>query len=155
MQQLTLITNTTKPFHGGSLQVGKRKSKRPLSSKKPIHLVLKSNKEYELTMYEKLITERLNNYSQRFGIRIYSFSIQKDHIHICLRAHCHHTYKSFVRCLSAGLARKIGRGLWALPPFTRVGEWGRGFQGIQAYIRQNELEKLGVIEYQTRKHRYK
>ena len=41
-KQLTLFPNQTKKFFGGALLYKKRKSKRPLSKKDSIHLVLRS-----------------------------------------------------------------------------------------------------------------
>ncbi len=54
MQQLNFFRPTSfKKEHGGSISTGKRKNRRPLSTKAPIHLVLKS----ELAIGQRALTK--------------------------------------------------------------------------------------------------
>lgn len=152
MQQLKFFPDKTRLVHGGTLaQKSQRKLERTLSNKRPIHLVLKANPEHNLRQNKILIEKLSNRYASQNKITIYSSSVQKDHIHYCLKIECKESYKKFIRSLTGILSRKLGKGLWKHPPYTRIGSWGRDFNGIKRYILQNELEARGLIPYQPRK----
>lgn len=150
MQQLKLFQIETRKDHGGSLVKGKRIEKRPLSKSQPIHLVLKSNPEFNLRVNKELVETMSLRYALSNGIRIYSMSVQKDHVHYCIKIEDFDLYERFVRSLTGVLSRRLGKGLWKYRPYTRVGSWGRDFKGLKKYIQQNELEACGVISYQPR-----
>lgn len=150
MKQLSLLPLENKTYYGGSLVKGKRKMTRPLCSQRPIHLVLKSQKSIDLFVNKQIILGKINLYAQKFGIKIYDISVQRDHIHLSVRIQNREQYKKFVRSFTGVLARHFGPGMWKLRPFTRVLEWGRDFAHVRAYIEQNELEVHGVIPYQAR-----
>lgn len=46
LNQKSLVAGTLKKGFGGDLMLGKRKTKRPLSTTQPIHLVLKSDHKF-------------------------------------------------------------------------------------------------------------
>lgn len=151
MQQLKLFKEKQKVVHGGSLVQGKRISKRPLSTKRPIHLVLKAKPEFDLRCNKDIIKYLSEKYADHNRIQVYSMSVQKDHVHYCLRISCEKSYRGFVRSLTGMISRKLGKGIWKYRPYTRVGSWGRDFKGIKNYILQNELEALGVLPYKPRR----
>jgi len=64
-------------------------------------------------------------------------------------------YNAFIRSLTGLLARKLGKGLWALLPFSRVAQWGKPFRALQKYLEQNRLEAEGVMPYQKRNDWYR
>ena len=139
---------------GGDLNKGKRKTARPLSCKRPIHLVLKCKSSWNLRLERKRVNALASKYSKKFGVQIYKKSVQKDHFHLVISISNPHSYKKFIRSLTAALARQLGKGIWKLSPFSRVLSWGRDFKAVMAYVEQNELEALGVILYQVRKNYY-
>lgn len=156
MKQLNLILNSGKDFHGGSLAKGKRKSARPLSTRKPIHLVLKASKQVNLFKNGGVVNATINKYAAACGLKIYSMSVQVDHIHLCVRIHDRNLYKKFIRSLTGVLAKRFGKGLWKFSPFTRVGQWGKGFAILKNYLQLNEFEISGVVPpYQKRKDYYR
>ncbi len=130
--------------------MGKRKHARPLSTKKPLHLVLKSKRTI-LFRNKAAISSVLRKQALLFGISLYSLSVQKDHIHISLKIPSRESYRSFVRAIAGIIARKLGKGLWMLLPFTRIVEWGRAFKTVENYIFQNEMEVRGIWEYKPRR----
>jgi REP element-mobilizing transposase RayT len=157
--------NYTNSF-GGSLLVGKRKSKRPLSTKNPIHLILKSNHKGVFApgniSLEKLIFSQI----KKFNIRIYQHAINWSHIHLVIKLHNQQDYKKFIRSITSIMAQKIRAKLqktdkayekvFELRPFTRVLKWGRDFKITMSYQILNQLESLGMIkrvESATRKRR--
>ena len=151
MKQQAFFSHLSKSC-GGALNKNKRKQARTISTKQPIHLILKSHKKIVLSDEEQrnAIQICLYNYSTKFNIKLYSWSIQKDHIHILLRVFQRDDYKKFIRTFSAMLAREFGKGLWVLSPFTRLVEWGRDFKNVVAYIQQNEGEVQGLRTYKSR-----
>ena len=96
----------------------------------------------------------MNKYSWKFHIRVYNLSVQKDHIHFLIKIEDRESYKKFTRALTGILARKYGKGLWALSPFTRVLGWGIDYKTTNQYIMQNEDEVWGLKPYKNRKYQY-
>lgn len=153
MRQLPLFKDETLKSHGGIVNLGKRKTRRPLATRKALHLVLKSSQTVCLFSELSEVKYYINRYSFQFHIRIYHLSVQKDHIHILMKIVNRDSYKKFTRALTGILARKYGKGLWKLSPFTRVLDWGQDFERTKNYISQNEAEVWGVRPYKPRKNK--
>lgn len=88
---------------GGSTLIGKRKTRRPLSTKSPIHLILKSsgNKMFHPANTDMNKIVRLD--AKRFGIKIYDLAINWTHIHILIKIPSREAYVQFVRSVTAKL----------------------------------------------------
>lgn len=154
VKQLSLIPNKQKLYYGGSLVKGKRKVRRPLCSKRPIHLVLKANCKV-LFKNKKTVSELIRKFSKKFGVKVYQSSVQRDHVHFILKIPSRQIYTKFIRSLTGRLAKKLGKGMWKLIPFTRITEWGRAFKVLKDYVQMNEREVLGLQDYTPRKKYYK
>ncbi len=154
MKQLQLFKEDQLKLHGGQINQGRRKLRRPLSTKQPIHLVLKCDKSTGLFRELNQVKYYINKYSWKFCIRIYSLSVQHDHIHFLIKIDDRESYVKFNRALTGILARKYGKGIWQLSPFTRVLNWGKEYETVKRYIRQNEDEVWGIIPYVQRQQRY-
>lgn len=92
--QLKLIPNNYKfsHSHGGSLRNFRNgRKQRPLTSKDPVHLVLKCHRyilsDKSLRSYRSysIIQFLMQKYSIKFYIKIEQLSIQGDHIHLLVR----------------------------------------------------------------------
>ena len=142
-----LNSNPIQKQCGGSLATGKRKELRTLDRGAPLHLVLKANTEINLFEHCLWIEDLIYKYARRFGVLIYAESVQVDHIHLCIRIHDRAAYNNFVRTLTGQLAKRFGKGLWKVRPYTRVASWGKEFQAIKAYLRKNDLEVHGLVAY--------
>lgn len=164
--------------HGGTLrQVRAGRGYRPLSTREPLHLVLKANR---LTLRGSfrgarsffLIHALLEKYARRFWIRIEQVSVQGDHIHLLIRAGRRSNYQAFFRVFAGQIAQRFQNlGLvtdtpgkaadqqkatrfWKHRPFTRVIRGGRrAYNTVRNYIQLNAKEALGDIPY--RKERLK
>lgn len=154
MKQLCLLAKPPAAF-GGDLLIDPKRSIRPLSTKNPTHLVLKSKPTFQLFKKKSVIEQIIRKQAKRFGIKIYEISIQKDHIHLNILIFSREMYKRFIRSITGLIARKLGKGIWKLRPFTRVTHWGKAYKTLKNYVLQNELEIQGVIPYQKRRHKYK
>ena len=151
-QQLKLFP--LKPLiHGGDIDLGKRKRKRVLSTELPVHLTMKANRNfYEHRAHVWDEAERLAGH---FNLALLDGAVAQDHLHLVIRFLERKHYNAFIRSLSGLLARKLGKGIWHLSPFTRVVGWGREFKTLREYIERNRLEAAGEIEYKPRKDPYK
>jgi REP element-mobilizing transposase RayT len=152
MQQLALI-RAPNLFHGGEIAKGKRKLRRPLARKRPIHLVLKATKK-NLYSHRKNIQESSQIIAKKFSVKIYNMAVNHDHVHYILKIADRKSYCAFIRALTSIFARKIGTGLWKILPFTRILAWGKDFRRVQAYLSQNSKEAAGLVPYKQRKNFY-
>ncbi len=64
-------------------------------------------------------------------------------------------YRKFIRALTGILARKLGKNIWKMLPFTRVASWGKDFLNLKKYFHQNREEAAGRRPYRARKNWYK
>ena len=153
MRQLSLFQTEPLRFHGGSLISGRRKTRRPLARKKPIHFVLKSGRV--LLPWSQVIEKEIGRLGNKFGLRLYRVAIAQDHVHFVARIPGRAEYTAFIRSVTGTLARKLGKGLWKLLPFSRVATWGREFRALMDYLRKNTEEALGLRPYEPRRRHYK
>lgn len=159
--------------HGGILRntrAGRRA--RPLSSRNPIHLVLKARREclpggFRTPRRFKLVHEVCDRYCRRFFIKIEKMSLQGDHIHFLIRPSRRSGVQNFLRVVAGQIAQRLEnenlmklefhrRGersaiekvrLWMHRPFTRL-VWGRrDYRTVMDYIQLNEKEAQGIISY--------
>ena len=133
---------------GGLLLKGKRKSKRPVCSKRPMHLVLKANSN-SLRKFKRIIEVIITGAAKRWGIRIYRIAVAANHIHLVYRVPNRIAYRHFIQWVTGTVALKL-KIKWELRPFTRVIEWGQAFKRACKYVEMNVLEALGFIPYQAR-----
>jgi REP element-mobilizing transposase RayT len=144
--------NETHPF-GGSLLVRKRKSKRPLSTRKPIHLVFRANSSRYFSPRDLHLKRIIHSAAERYKIKISSFAINWNHFHFLIKMESRESYNKFVRYLAAEIVRHLSNkykksleGLFVLRPFTRIVSWGKDFQNVCKYILANVGESFGYGE---------
>jgi len=112
--------------HGGILAVGKRRSRRPLNIKNPLHLTLRSDlaKGRRSLMSHRLIVEKvLLKASKRFRVRIYEKAICGNHLHLLVKGQAREDLQNFFRVLAGHIAQEILR-KYPLQPFERVERGG-------------------------------
>ncbi len=107
--QLPLFPNQTKKFFGGALLYKKRKSRRPLSKKDSIHLVLRSEwamgkDSFLARRNRQAIKVILLRFSKKFGVKIYQQAITSNHIHLLLRITNRTLYTAFIKAISGQIA---------------------------------------------------
>ena len=147
MKQLKLFKEKVNKEFGGALLKG-RKSKRPLSTKCPIHLTLRST-EFNLRRNERKILNLWNKLSKKFHIKTYKLAIMSNHIHASIKIEHRDFYNKFIQALTGLLARRLNISFMQRP-WTRILTWGREFHSVIKYIEQNILEVKGVIPYKPR-----
>lgn len=152
MKQFSLIAASPN-CHGGELALGKRKGIRPLSSKRPLHLVLKAGAP--IRKHNSFIEAVAKRLAEKFSCRLYDVAIAEDHVHLVLKIPGRREYAAFVRSLTGLIARKIGPGLFRLLPFTRVANWGKDFRSLKSYLRKKREEAAGIRTYEPRRDWYR
>jgi REP element-mobilizing transposase RayT len=99
--------------HGGSLRQKRAGRKaRPLSTREPIHLVFKANRErikggLRNAKRFALIHRILRKYAKRFWIKVEQVSIQHDHIHFVIRAPRRAKFWDFFRVFAGQVAQQF------------------------------------------------
>lgn len=152
-RQLSLMPAPTLEC-GGSFALNRRKSKRIIALKRPLHLVLKADIKFSgsLLKNKTKISHEIEKWSSRFGIKLYNQSINSDHIHLNVKLSSLENYKKFIKSLTGRLAQ-IFKLKFLLRPYTKVLSWGREFRNFVNYTIQNQKEALGLTPYKKRKWR--
>lgn len=133
--------------HGGLISRGRRKLRRPLATKKWIHLVLKSDRAVGvrslLTAKNQVFVDRLlKQKAKKFGVKIAEFANVGNHLHLKIRIADRLEFGKFLKSVTTQIARFV-TGARRGQPF------GRFWQGL-AYTRvltsrYEELQLRGYI----------
>jgi REP element-mobilizing transposase RayT len=109
MKQLNLI-KPTKKEHGGIHSFGRRRSRRPLTTKEPLHVTLRSDfarGSRSLLRHRPLINYVIQKASLRFDIRVYQKAICGNHIHLLIRGRNRTDIQNFFRVVAGHIAQRI------------------------------------------------
>jgi hypothetical protein len=151
-----------KCFGGSFLKNSNAKSKRPISTKRSMHLVMRSlvaRGSFSFLKKDREIRGIINLQARNFGIKIYRIANGGNHLHLIILPSSRQAFVYFLRSISGLIARLIlgsQRGnpahkrFWEKRPFTRIVEWGRDYRAACQYLVRNTLEALGFIPYQPR-----
>ena len=132
-----------------------RKSARPLATKRPVHVVLKSSRakgNWSLRRKERQVEDCVFKTAKRFNIRIRLYQNVGNHLHLAIQGKHRREIQNFFRVLPQLLAylvtstrkgRPIGR-FWDAPLFTRVVNWGKDWLNLRAYFEKNRWEMKGM-----------
>ncbi len=161
--QLKEFKSLNRTEHGGSVLTGRRKERRPLDVKKPVHLVFRSERARESWSFATSTNRRRVNHlltlcARRHDVRIYRFANSGNHLHLLVKAKNNEQLRAFLRAFSGLTARAItgakkgfavGK-FWSGLVYSRLVSWGREFLTVRSYIIQNQLEELGILAWQPR-----
>jgi len=151
--------------HGGEAWPGKRKAERPITTKRAMHLVLRSShaKQEWSFLHPKhaaFVREVIVRLAKRFGVIVYNVANAGNHIHMLARPRSRDALRGFLAALSGRLAQRItgarrgnplGYRFFDFIPFSRIVQWGRDFHHALDYITQNTREALGIVPFKQRK----
>jgi REP element-mobilizing transposase RayT len=117
-KQLNLFKPDLRMF-GGQLLHGKRRGRRPLSTKEPIHLVLRSSwcggsgamgsNSFLAKRNKHPIYGLIQRTAKDYGIRIYQVALMSNHLHLVIRIFDRKAYRRFVRVLASRIASHVMR----------------------------------------------
>jgi REP element-mobilizing transposase RayT len=137
--------------HGGTVRQGRRKLERPVSTRRPMHVVLTSYRArgpWSLRKHDRAVRDALGEMARRFGIRVYDFANVGSHLHLLVRARRREAFHGFLRSFVGIVARLVtgarrgrpsGRFFSGLA-WSRVVAWGRDYIGVRHYVFRNEIE---------------
>lgn len=165
--------------HGGHVSFNKRRSRRPINTKAPLHIVLRAELAKgprSLIKHKTLVRRVTLKASKSFEVKVYQKAICGNHLHLLVRGKSRTDIQNFFRVLAGHVAQEIlrqfplspherggapkgnkkgceknQRKFWSLLLYSRVVSWGRDFGNVTNYIIQNTLEALSLIPYQKRK----
>lgn len=109
-KQLSFPLPSAKKEHGGSLAVGKRRSRRSLSVKHAHHITLKSNLATGgrcLLKHQSVIKRILYKAAQRFNVKVYELAIAGNHVHVLVKARSRLGMQNFFRVFAGHTAQEI------------------------------------------------
>ncbi len=145
--------------HGHTLNKGKRKLERPLSTRQWIHLTLKSDKakghlSFLTARNKEIVKSVLLQKAKKFGVIIADRANVGNHLHLKIKIQSRKNFQNFLRAVTTLIARKITgarRGkkfgkFWAGLAFTRVLMSFKEEVILGGYFRANRLEsKKGYL----------
>lgn len=141
---------------------GKRKTARPIATKRPMHVILKSSKtvgKFSMFRKAKEIEKIVSGKAKKNFVQVRQYSNNGNHLHLLVQAKDRELFKNFLMAVSGRIAQLMtgstkGRPqrqkFWDHIPFTRIVEWGKDLQNVTNYVVQNFLEGIGWIPYQKR-----
>lgn len=137
---------------GGQLLKGNARQARPIDTKLPLHLVLRSHGRASLRspqLFNK-VSAMVERTSKKYGVRIYEWANVGNHIHLLIRVTKRPLWSAFIRELTGKIARAAGKTnekFWIYKPFTRVVPgWQKAFRSVKDYVTLNRHEAEGVIK---------
>jgi REP element-mobilizing transposase RayT len=143
-------------FGGSLLKNSHAKSKRPLSSKFPLHVVLRTHRsQFRLPKNYLRVNETIRKMCRKHGVRLYSYANVGNHLHLLVKLPHVRNWAGFARELAGRLAHLVqgldsqerGGLFWKQRPFTRIVRgWKKAYRTVKEYIYLNELEAEGHID---------
>ena len=150
---------------GGSLTrklIGR--TARPISSKDPMHLVLKSTKatgrfSFGHRSNVRKVNDLVRSQCKTYGIKLIEYSNNFNHLHLLVRFPSRAIYLRFIRSLTGALALAVSgasklrslksifgsKSFWDFRPFTRVVKSFRGYKVARDYVVLNQLEAMDIL----------
>lgn len=115
MKQKDFFTGTpfsAKKEHGGALSAGRRRSRRPLSTKHALHLTLRSDFAYgkrSLLRHRPAVERIMRKAAVRFQVSVYRHAVCSNHLHLLVRGKSRTRLQNFFRVFAGHLAQEILR----------------------------------------------
>lgn len=136
-----------------------RAGPRPLGTRTTMHLVLRASrargtKSFRQPKHAATVQRLSRKFAQRYGVQILKLANVGNHLHFHIRLSSRHTYRPFIRALTAAIAMSVAgtsrwkratEKFWDYRPFTRILEPGRrAFLRLRDYLEINDLEGDGM-----------
>ena len=146
-------------FGGSYLKNSHAKTKRPLESKYPLHVVLRSDcgrtdASMRHPRHFGKVNARVHNTAKKYGIKLQEYANVGNHLHLLIHFKKRQQWTAFIRDLTGSLAREIagvkgksGWKFWSQKPFTRIVRGGpKAYRVVKDYALLNQLEGEGLID---------
>jgi len=135
-----------KDVFGGSLLTSHPKTKRPLDSKLPTHLVLRAVRGTMRNPKNYLkVNQIVKNACAKYGVRLYEYANVGNHLHLLIKLRNRGSWAGFIREITGRIAQ-LTQTQWLYRPFTRIVRgWKKAYRRVQQYVRLNLGEAEGFI----------
>ncbi len=155
--------NQTKIKSYGGITKGKRKIARPISTKKWMHLTLKSNKAKGALSFLHAknffkVKFIIKNQALKHGVEISDYVNMGNHLHLKVKPHSRKSFQNFLRSTTAMIARSVtgatrnqGFGkFWDGLAFTRVIQSSYELFQLKGYFKANRIQAKKGYEARTK-----
>ncbi|QDK46224.1 hypothetical protein DOM22_14150 [Bdellovibrio sp. ZAP7] len=144
--------------HGGTLfKKARYRCGRPLSTTKPLHLVLRSSQAKGSLSFRKFknwkqVESLCRQFARKYKIKIEAFANGGNHLQLTIRLHSKDSYTPFIRSLTGAIALKLtganrnqknAQKFWDFRPFTAILEKAK--HAPKNYVSLDLLKDLQVI----------
>ena len=143
-------------FGGSQFAKSNPKTKRPLASKLPLHVVLKANQGgMRLPKVYNEVNNLVVDISKKHAVTIYEWANVGNHIHLVVKLRNVTGWSAYIRELTGRIARHLQQTdisrkdakFWRYRPFTRiVRSWKKAFRDAKDYVHLNWLEAERFID---------
>lgn len=166
-QQLKLVQRGSRSglcFGGSLMTKAKNRTARPISSRDPMHLVLRSSKAKGIFSFGhrfnlKRVNEIVRRHCEKYGVKLIEYSNNYNHLHLLAKFPSRAVYLRFIRSLTGHLVLAVTganrlrslkdyfgeKGFWDYRPFSRVVRSWRGYRIARDYVVLNQLEAAGIL----------
>jgi len=142
-------------FGGSQFATRNPKTKRPLHSKVPIHMVLRARKGgLRNPKVFNLVNNAIARANKKYGHRMYDYSNNGNHLHASLKLSHVRNWPAYIREVTSEIVQILRRAglltakekFWLYRPFTRIVRgWKKAFQALREYIQINQLEAENIV----------
>jgi REP element-mobilizing transposase RayT len=161
MKKMT-STKKTKPdltVFGGALLKGNARIARPLSTKKPVHMVMKSKlakgeRAFSKAKLSKQIEEVVKKLASENNIKLQRYANGGDHLHFVLNISSRKSFNIFLRAISGLIARitlgaergnPVDKQFWDNKPYTKILESSEELKAVSSIMAQRKPQATGFI----------
>jgi hypothetical protein len=148
-------------FFGGSYcsQRAHRVS-RPLTTRHPLHLVLKASvargaRSFWRKDHAKYIDHVTRRFGLKFAVDILDCVNVGNHLHLKIKLASRHTYAPFIRAVTAAIRMRVGgqelKRFWDFRPYSRIVEGHRNLLQLNDYLAINRLEGFRLAKVVARR----
>ncbi len=158
----TTVKKNSKPdlsVFGGALLKGNARIARPLSTKKPVHMVMKSKlakgeRAFTKTKIAKQIDEVVKKLATENNIKLQRFANGGDHLHFVMNISSRKSFNIFLRAVSGLIARitlgaergsPVDKQFWDHKPYTKILESSEDIKAVSSIMNQRKPEATGFI----------
>lgn len=157
MKQLDWLRREKEAYGGDLLTKRKERERpRPLSTKHPMHIVLRSTQasgDWSFRKRPQVIERLIYKYARKHGVKVHAFANVGNHIHMHVKLGNRFTYPAFIRALTGAIAlavtrasklKKLVKSFWDRRPYTRIVKSRRAVLNLRDYIEINRMEGEGA-----------
>lgn len=141
--------------HGGGSRAGKRKTARPIVTRTPMHLVMRSTRArgaWSFLRHRKSLVAITRECAARYGIKVLGYENVGNHLHLLVQARDRVGMQVFLKVLPQRIMFLVTGARKGQPRgkffdeivFSRVVQWGPDFWGMLRYLGKNRVESFGL-----------